>query len=178
MFASPGALGASQNFWGAYVCACVSQRVETACWPPACWAMMSSCLAVAFNSWKQAALELGLKGPGAPFKQSTLLIWIFSLCFYMIKTPWVRGLKQLPGSLLNSWLEVNGLGLHRCNSSNTDTFFRDKSGSWCHLWLMWKGLLNRSVWFDSQSVSNGLAEWCHVNITLKSLELFIYCELG
>lgn len=88
MFASSGASApdASQNFWGACVCVCVQE--ETACWPPACWAMMSSCLAVAFNSWKQAGLELGLKGTGALLlnKALTLLIWIFSLLFYVIKS--------------------------------------------------------------------------------------------
>lgn len=73
MFASSGASapGASQNFWGACVCAWRD------CWPPACWAMMSSCLAVAFNSWKQAGLELGLKGTGALLLNKALTLLAF-----------------------------------------------------------------------------------------------------
>lgn len=58
--------GASQNLWGAYVSRDVGHpRVESDDVIP---------LAAAFNSWKQAALELGLKGPGTALKQSALLI--------------------------------------------------------------------------------------------------------
>ncbi len=73
------------------VCVCVCwrvghPRVERWCHPS--WRL----LLIAGNS-----PELGLKGPGVPFKQSTLLIWIFSVCFFIIKTHRASGLKQLHG---------------------------------------------------------------------------------